>query len=190
MTKLAIFGGINLMIMVAIALSVLALAAGVYLLVKVKSEFLSNAFGLLAWLVIVLSLISFGFAITKGLNRGENCHKQCSYQSGAACPGKSAACDKPCGNTNNGACVGKCGGKCEGQCKTPKTCGAGCTMEGDSCVMDKAVCEQQIGAEACAKLIAERGRCIMSKEECAKSCKNPSCAAVDGEAKKECCKKK
>ena len=56
--------------MVAIALSVLALAAGVYLLVKVKSEFLSGGFGLLAWLVILLSLVSFGFSVTKGFNRG------------------------------------------------------------------------------------------------------------------------
>jgi hypothetical protein len=53
--------------MVAIALSVLALAAGVYLLVKVKSEFLSGGFGLLAWLVILLSLVSLVFQSPKDL---------------------------------------------------------------------------------------------------------------------------
>jgi len=178
--------------MVAIALSVLALAAGVYLLVKVKSEFLSGGFGLLAWLVILLSLVSFGFSVTKGFNRGGgDCHRnKCSYQNGAACAQKSAACDKPCGQAGNAACAEKCGGKCEGKCDNAmKSCGGTCTMEGDSCVMDKAMCEQQIGAEACAKMIAERGRCIMSKDECAKTCKNPTCTTAGVEAKKECCKK-
>lgn len=170
--------------MVAIALSVLALAAGVYLLVKVKSEFLSSGFNLLAWLVILLSLVSVGFAITKSLQRGGgNSHQmQRSYQNGANCPHKSAACEKPSGQTGNASCAEKCGG-------AANVYGGNCTKEGDSCVMDRAMCEKQIGAEACAQMIAERGRCIMSKEECAKSCKSATCTAVGAETKQECCKK-
>lgn len=124
--------------MVAVALSVLALAAGVYLLVKVKSAFLSSGFTLLAWLVILLSLVSFGFAVTKGVHSGNaQCHKkQVNYHHGATCSPQSSSCKKACAKIENKDCAKQCGGgQCEGKCKgVTASCGSNSTLEGDSAV--------------------------------------------------------
>ena len=66
-----------------------------------------------------------------------------------------------------------------------------------------------MGKEACDAMCKERGRCIMSKDECMKMCHGmkggegcsmhqeggmmggkSGCCMEKGEAKKECCKKK
>jgi hypothetical protein len=167
---------------VGLPLSILALAAGVYLLVKVKREYMGGIFEVLSWLVIVLSLVSVGFMGFKSMHH--------------------------CGGE------GHCGGRQE--CRMEKQIiikddGMGhcsmdssmhmmgcCKMEGDSMVMDKGACEMAIGKEACEKMCKERGRCIMSKEECARACSangHPGCCAgkagcgdMGGSGKKGCCK--
>jgi len=149
--------------MLALPLSILALASGVYLLVKVKREFLGGIFEILAWLVIVLSLVSVGFVAFKSINRcGGHCgnREECKIEKRII--------------VNEG----------ESHCKMNNGCSmSGCKMEGDSCVMDKEVCEKMMGKEACDEMCKERGRCIMSKEECMKVCHTAgkSCCAEKGE---------
>ncbi len=169
--------------MVAIPLSVLALAAGVYLLVKVKREFLGGAFEILAWLVIVLALTSVGFAGFKAL-------RHCG---GGQC-GNKPQChvEKRVTIMNDGM----------GHCSMDSSMTMGCCkMEGDSVVMEPAMCEKMMGKEACEAMRAQRGRCIVSKDECMTMCHaagKPCCAQkteaqctkkCEGE-KKECCQKK
>ncbi len=169
--------------MVALPLSVLALAAGVYLLIKVKREFLSGAFGILAWLVIVLSLVSIGFAGFRALHHcggGRDCGKQECHM------------EKRVTMMNDGM----------GHCTMDSSMTMqGCQMEGDSVVMDPAMCEKMMGKEACEAMRSQRGRCIVSKEECMAMChaNGKACCAqkpmgectkkCEGE-KKACCQKK
>jgi len=181
--------------MVAISLLILALAAGTYLLIKVTREYLGTLFKGLAWLVIVLSLASIAFMGVKKVHRyytrhnggGYKNHEMMMKHGGGHCcsgggQGCTAAAEKQCCSGGGGA-VG------------------GCKMEGDSIVWDKAACEKAMGKEACDKMSAERGRCIMSKEECRELCatgakcgygeKSGCCASGSsgGEAR-GCCKKK
>jgi hypothetical protein len=179
--------------MAAFPLSVLALAAGVYLLVKVKREFLGGIFEILSWLVIVLSLVSIGFLGFKTF----------SHCGGGHC-GQTREC-----KIEKQVIIKDGSGHCE--MNSSSTCSMeGCKMEGDSVVMEKEMCEKMMGKEACDAMSKERGRCVMSKEECMKMChaaEKPCCAEKsegtctmhkEGEAtgkcsmgeKKECCKKK
>lgn len=161
--------------MVAIPLLILALAAGVYLLVKVKRDFMGGVFEALAWLVIVLSLVAIGFTATRSFTHGckEHCGKaqKChvekdivvkQYGPGQGCPAHES------GEANAMGC---------------------CKMAGDSIVMDQATCEKMMGKEACETMRKERGQCILSKAECQKACKasGQSCCAGGGEAKAACC---
>lgn len=155
--------------MIALPLSVLALAAGVYLLIKVKREYLGGIIEVLAWLVILASLVSLGYTGFKAFNRcGKQCGAEKCHVEKQVIIKKGEGCHKEEGNA--AACAGK-----------------GCHMEGDSCVMEQSTCEAIMGKEACAAMVKERGRCIMSKEECAAKCGNKG--ACTGE-KKECCAKK
>ncbi|MFN8300430.1 MAG: hypothetical protein U0T75_15115 [Chitinophagales bacterium] len=146
--------------MVALSLSVLALAAGVFLLVKVKSQYLGKLFEGLAWLVIVLALVAIGAVGYHALHHcgGGDCHKeQCKVEQKEVIIKEDGA-----GHCNMGDMA------------------ACCKAEGDSMVMDAASCEKMMGKEACEKMMKERGRCIMSKDECAKACE------ANG-GKKDCC---
>lgn len=140
--------------MVALPLSILAFAAGVYLLIKVKKEYLSSLFSVLAWLVIVASVISIGVSCMGGFCGGH--HGKCN---------ESDECrmEKKIIIKEGGA--GRCHGMSEDACNMK-----GCKMEGDSCVMDKEACEKMMGKNACDAMYKERGRCIMSKEECMEMC--------------------
>ena len=152
--------------MTAIPLSILALAAGVYLLVKVKREFLGTAFELLAWLIIVLSLVAIGFTgyrVAKNMTCGN-------------CKGK-----QQCHIEKNIEVTETMGHGCPHAMEMDAPHGACCKAEGDSMVMDKAMCKKMMGKEACEAMCKERGRCIMSKEECAAHCKAET---------KGCCAKK
>lgn len=139
--------------MAALPLSILALAAGVYLLVKVKREFLGGIFEILSWLVIVLSLVSIGFLGFKAFNHcgGGHCGqaRECRVEKQVIMKG---------GN-----------GHCEMNSSSTCTMG-GCKMEDDSVVMEKEMCEKMMGKEACEAMCKERGRCIVSKEECMEKC--------------------
>lgn len=165
--------------MIALPLSVLALAAGVYLLVKVKREYLGGIFELLSWLVIVAALASLGYTGYKAFARcGNKCGVEKCHIEKKVIIEKEENCHK--GNMGNAH--------------------TGCQMEGDSCVMDKATCEGIMGKEACDKMAQERGRCIVGKEECKAICAakgKPCCAeSLPTEctrkcttAPKECCSK-
>lgn len=190
--------------MIALPLSVLALAAGVYLLVKVKREYLGGIFEFLAWLVIVLAVASVGYTGVKAFTCKGGCKKQtCHVEGKTGCQKGAKDCHGKCG----GACgmkdcdKGNCQGGGHGNCGMGGCNMEGCHMEGDSCVMDKAICEKMMGKEACDSLSKLRGRCIMSKEECHAMCGNKgtctagapkACCKKDGEsaAPKACCKKK
>lgn len=163
--------------MVFFPLSVLALAAGVYLLMKAKREFLGSAFEVLAWLVIALSLVAIGFGGFKAVcHRGDKC-------------GKGQHC-----NIEKRVIIKK-----DGEAACPHAgAGATCHMVGDSVVMDEATCAGIMGKEGCATMMKERGQCIMSKEECTKACNNAGkeCCMKDkagatcpNTGTKECCKK-
>ncbi|HLP50976.1 MAG TPA: hypothetical protein VK154_08855 [Chitinophagales bacterium] len=156
--------------MIAVPLLILALAAGVFLLIKVKRDFLGPVFEMLAWLVIVLSLVAIGFSATKAFTK---CGK-CGHH------------EKEC-RIDKQVIINKEGG---GHCSTT-TSMAGCTMEGDSVVMDQAVCEKMMGKEACEAMRKERGRCIVSKEECMEKCKadGKPCCAGPGHGEKPMCNK-
>ena len=180
--------------MIALPLSILALAAGVYLLVKVKREFLGGIFEILSWLVIVLSLVCIGFIGFKAMHRcgGGHCEQR------GECRMEKELIIKQDG-------AGHCSMDSSSTCSM-----GGCKMEGDSVVMEKEMCQKMMGKEACEAMCKERGRCIMAKEECMKMCHaagKPCCAEKsegacpmhkEGEAtgkcstgeKKECCKKK
>lgn len=161
--------------MVALSLSVLALAAGVYLLFKAKSEYLSGVYVLLALLVIALSLGSVGtasYSLLKSKSK-KDCKQTCEREK---CGAEKPSCHKYGGAEKTGCVMNGC-------------TMTGCHMEGDSCVLDKEKCESIMGKTACDSIVALRGKCIFSKEEC----KASVCGKVSGncssEGKKECCKK-
>lgn len=161
--------------MVFFPLSVLALAAGVYLLITVKREYLGGTFKILAWLIIVLSLVAIGFGGYKAVSQGGKCGKQ-----------------KHC-NVEKQVIIKKGGAACP-----HSATGNGCHVQGDSVVMDEATCAGIMGKEGCAAMIKERGQCIMSKDECTKACatagkncciKGQEGATCPNTGTKECCKK-
>jgi hypothetical protein len=156
--------------MIAIPLSVLAFAAGVYLLVKVKREFLGGLFEALSWLVILFSLASLGFS---GFKATGCCSKKCAASQ--KCSVEREVVIKEMGEGGD-QChpAGKAG--CSGG--EASSCHGACKMEGDSVVLDKTVCEGMMGTEKCDAMCKERGRCILSKDECMALCK---------ESGKQCC---
>lgn len=172
--------------MVFFPLSVLALAAGVYLLMKAKREYLGGAFEILAWLVIVLSLVAIGFGGFRAISHSGKSQKQkhCNIEKKVIIDDKASAC--PHHHSINR------GGYPEGFSAN------GCQVEGDSVVMDAASCASIMGKNACDGMIKERGRCIMSKDECTKACANAGkgCCIKDkpnatcpNTNNKSCCKK-
>ena len=173
--------------MIALPISILALAAGVYLLIKVNREYLGGLFKFFAWLIIVLSLVSTVVVIRHGVHHFRMCHHRFEHgemsggcTQGGGMHGSCAMGQKPCaGMTADTVC--------------PMS---GCKMVGDSVVLDRAVCEKMMGKEACEKLCKDRGQCIMTKDECAKMCggmskcsaESKDCCKGDGKEMKACCK--
>lgn len=168
--------------MVAVALSLLALAAGTYLLMTAKRDGLGGVYSALGWVIVVGALVSIGFSGYKAV-RGNSCKGKCEQgecrNDAKACHGKDAG---TC-STNKAGGVMTCPHMQDGT-----ACAMGCKIIGDSCEMDQAACEKMMGKDACAKMVAERGRCVMSLEECSKmsggACGKP-CEPGTG---KECCK--
>ncbi len=149
--------------MIALPLSILALAAGVYLLIKVNREYLGGLFKFFAWLIILLSLVSTGVVIRHGIHhfRSECCKKE-------RCEMKEQVIIKELhGMPGDSVC--------------PMS---GCKMMGDSVVLDHAMCEKMMGKDGCEKMCKERGQCVMTKDECAKMCGGMS--KCSGEAKEGC----
>ena len=168
--------------MLNFALLLLALAAGIYLLIKANSLFLGKIYAALIWLEIGLSLAGIGGMAYKGIAHQR--HPGCGDKK--ECRVEKQVIIKDGVETTH----------------TSSSCSAhGCKIEGDSVVLDKAVCEKVIGKEACDAMNKERGRCILSKEECSKACAAagvPCCAQKEEAScshkcegqKKECCKQK
>ncbi len=142
--------------MESLPLSLLAFAAGVYLLVKVKKEYLGDIFSVLAWFVIAASAVSIGFSSVE-------CYEECFE-----------CCDDEHEYHIEKKIMIKEGEKSCHHMSMDDCCMGGCKMKGDSCVMDKEACEKLMGKKECDKMSKERGRCIMSKEECEKFC-HPGC---------------
>ena len=152
--------------MEALPLSLLAFAAGVYLLIKVKKEYLSSLFSVLAWFVIAASLVSIGFAAVE-------CYEECEemWEDEHECRMEKKIIIKDGGD---GFMMD------------------GCTMEGDSCVLNKEACEKWMGREGCDSFCKVRGKCIMSKDECMKMVHHGGESMKCGEGgmmknKKGCC---
>ena len=75
--------------MIQIAISLLALAAGVHLLIQVKQAGLSALYRNLAWLVVLLSLAFMACGVARGVMHMRQCQSsgQCSSaKGGEACP--------------------------------------------------------------------------------------------------------
>jgi hypothetical protein len=178
--------------MIALPLSILALAAGVYLLIKVNREYLGGIFKFFAWLIIVLSLLCTVAVVRHGIHhyRMMKMHRFEIMHNGF---GRGM-------QNYGGACCGPAaiGANC---CKDSAACPmmSGCKMVGDSVVLNRAACEKMMGKEACYKLCKERGQCIMTMDECAKMCggmmkpggdgKACCMGAADDKGGKACCKK-
>lgn len=129
--------------MAAFPLSVLALAAGVYLLIKVKREFLGKLFEVLAWLVIVLSLVSIGFGISKHFHRNHCKDDKCKAEKEVIIK----------------------------EDDDERTCGMeGCTMKGDSCYLTADACEKLYGKEVCDSMHKLRGDYVFAHSECSQKC--------------------
>ncbi|MCS6933842.1 MAG: hypothetical protein NZM35_01650 [Chitinophagales bacterium] len=156
--------------MLSFTLALLALAAGVYLLIKIQREYLGLPFKILGWLVVILSVGSMAITAYNGL---------CCCTKG----------NKSCGN--NDTCCAASGASCR------KTCGGGeephgamtwhCEEVNDSCLISRETCVKIMGEAACDSIIRQRGRCILSKEECkAGICKGSRGNCAHGKSK--CCK--
>ena len=172
--------------MIALPFSILALAAGVYLLIKVNREYLGGIFKFFAWLIIVLSLLSTAAVIHHGIHHHRMRHHRFErFEMHRGCMGDGMGQSCPMG--------GKC---CSGMATDSVCPMSGCKMAGDSVILDRAVCEKMMGKEACEKLCKERGQCIMTKDECAKMCGGmdkcgsgtKDCCKADGKDMKACCK--
>jgi hypothetical protein len=191
--------------MIALPISILALAAGVYLLIKVNREYLGGIFKFFAWLIIVLSLLSTAAVIRHGVHHFRMRHhhfQHCDMAGG----GMNGGCSMD--GMHSGCNMGSmhcCGMSGDSTCPMM----SGCKMVGDSVVLDRAVCEKMMGKDACEKLCKDRGQCIMTKDECAKMCggmtkgdggmksccmgdgkpMGAACCKGDGRETKACCKK-
>lgn len=167
--------------MVAFPFLLLALAAGIYLLMKATREYLGGLFKGLAWLVILLSLLGIIVHIAHGIH-----HRHMRHRDGMA--------------REEQIMIRRFDDGGKGECCMMMQ---GCKMQGDSVVLDKAVCEKLMGKDSCDKICAQRGQCILSKDECLKLCggeskctmmgagsQNSCCAKGPNGAAKECCKKK
>lgn len=73
--------------MVAVAIAILGLAAGVHLLIKVKEANLGTLYKLLAWKVILISGLFIVGGVVVGWKHMHSCHESCErgMMKGAAC---------------------------------------------------------------------------------------------------------
>jgi hypothetical protein len=173
--------------MIALPMSILALAAGVYLLIKVNREYLGGLFKFFAWLIIVLSLLSTAAVIHHGVHHFRMRHHRFEH-----C-GMNGGCMQ--GEMKGGCAMGE--KSCSGMAKDTTCPMSGCKMSGDSVILDRAMCEKMMGKEECEKLCKERGQCIITKDECAKMCggmskcgaETKACCKDGGKEMKSCCKK-
>lgn len=157
---------------VATSLSILGLAAGIFLLMKTEREFLGGIFKALSWVVILCSLASIGFWGYKTINCKRDCGNKCERNTCEMRP----SCHKP-------AVEADCHGKVvEIEKSTP--C---CKAQGDSVVIEKEVCIKMMGKEECDKVCKNRGACVLSKSECQKICSEKKVSCCGDAAKAKSC---
>lgn len=155
-------------------LCIIALAAGVHLVIKTKREYLGSLYSGLSWLVVVLSLACMGYCgfkhFSKRCCKGDKCiEKRVIIKDGVCEKSESRNCHMN-----------------------------GCKMLGDSCVMDQAACEKMMGVAACDSLRKLRGGCVFGKDECKALCRGkaddccakPSAGCAKVEAGANSCGKK
>ena len=151
--------------MLQIALSILALAAGVHLLIKTKEAGLGFIYKSLSWLVVLLAL---GFMLC-GVVRHHRMHGHHCEMSGK--------CDM---------------GRGEGACPYMKG-GSDCSMHGNSCCMhgDKGQCSEGMSGctkgeiPACCSKGGEEGKAAC----CGKEAKAPCCDKGAEKPMPACCAK-
>jgi len=171
--------------MVAFPLSILALAAGVYLLIKVKKEYLNGFFSVLAWLVIVLSLLSIGLGAARGIHH---------FRHGGFREGHREVREEVmiCPNGADSTCVYKNIKIGETDCTKMHGMG-GCKMEGmECCKMGGMDCCKKEGAECC-KMGGKEGCKMEGMGGCKMGGKMEgmgACPMMKGDSAKACCKKK
>jgi len=138
--------------MVAIALSILALAAGVYLLTYVKQFSLGGLYRSLSWLVILLALGFIACGVARGVMHmrcASHCESsaKCTYKDGSACP-----------YTKDGKCMkdmGECSMKGHGECSMDK--------EGGDSKME--CCKKMREAQgSCSEMHGEEGKAACCKK--------------------------
>lgn len=152
--------------MVAIALSILALAAGVYLLSYVKQYSLGGLYRNLSWLVILLALGFIACGVARGVMHARcagHCESsaKCTYKDGTACP-----------YSKDGKCM-----KDMGECTMRKDC---CAAKMECCTKDA----EGAQSDCCKKMKDAHGSCSeMHGEEGKAACCKKGMAA-DTSAKK------
>ncbi len=156
--------------MLNLALLLLALAAGIYLLIKANSLFLGKIFAALIWLQIFLSLAGIGVLAYKGVMH--KLYPGCGTKK--ECRAEKQVIIRDGVESVHGM----------HSCSMQR-----CHKEGDSVVLDKATCEKMVGKQLCDSLSKERGRCIFSREECAKVCSATGAPCGDDKAGTACVKK-
>ena len=151
--------------MILIPITLLALAAGVYLLVYIKQAGLGGLYKYMAWLVVVLSLLFIVCTVVREARYQRCCHAQSQCRMGS--------------HEGSEACPYMKGGDCKmegghGEC----TKGAeGCSKDGGE---GKACCKKgaEEGKAPCCKKDGEEGKaaCCTKGADAAK----PACCAKGG----------
>ena len=159
--------------MVAIALSILALAAGVYLLTYVKQFSLGGLYRNLSWLVILLALGFIACGVARGVMHmrcASHCESsaKCTYKDGTACP-----------YTKDGKCMkdmSDCPMNGHGECSMNKDC---CAAKMECCRKDA----EGAQSDCCKKMKEAHGTCSEMHSEEGKACCKKGMTA-DSTAKK------
>jgi hypothetical protein len=147
--------------MIQIALAILALAAGVHLLIQVKQASLGSLYRNLAWLVIVLSLGFMLCGIARGVMHMRHM-RQC--EASGQCDMKGGKGDCPYMQHSG------CGMDAKGECGMKKDC---CMEKKECCTggEKKACCkDMKGGAAGCSEMGGEKAK--------------PACCAKDSAGKK------
>jgi len=148
--------------MIAIPLSILALAAGIYLLIYVKQSGLGPLYRYLSWLVVLLSLFFIVCCVVRGV-RHERDMREC-HTSGR------------CGMGHHG----------EGACPYMKG-GPGCCVQGGSGTIRGAEAGCNMGSASCCAKPGEGGKSCCNKE--GEAGMASSCSKSSYGAKAACCAK-
>ena len=150
--------------MIQIALSILALAAGVHLLIQVKQSGLGSLYRNLAWLVVLLSLGFMLCGVARGVMHMRHMRQceasgQCDMKRGGDCPYMQHS---GCAMDGKGECSMK-----KDCCMEKKEC---CAEKKECCKEMQPCCKDMKGAAGCSEMSDGKTK--------------PACCAKDSAAKK------